>query len=88
MAFSNVNETDEYLALKSVSFSYMIYSQNFHSSTAVQHQGKINMYLTYILFRNWWTDDKGLSKLKLPFRIIENKLFLLLIVYVNATNQK
>ena len=34
MVFSNVNENDEYLALKGVSFSYIIYSNIFHSFTA------------------------------------------------------
>ena len=39
-------------------------------------------------FRNWWTDDKGPSKLNVPLKIIENRLFLLLMVYVNAKKQK
>ena len=33
-AFSNVNEKDEYLALKGVLFLYIIYNNIFHSSTA------------------------------------------------------
>ena len=36
--------------------------------------------------RNWWTGDKGPSKLKFQFKIIENTLFLLPMIYVNENS--
>ena len=45
------------------------------------------MHMT-TFFLKLMNDDKGLSKLKLAFKIIENEQFLLIMVYVNETKQK
>ena len=50
IAFSNINIGDEYLALNGVSFAYINYKFIFHSSTAFEHQGDINMHMTSIFF--------------------------------------
>ena len=38
------------MALMGVSFSYIIYSNVFHSSTGFEHQREINMNMTLIVF--------------------------------------
>ena len=67
----------------------MINSNVFHSTAGLEHQRNINMYMTLIVFEiDELTDDKGPIKLNLKFKIIENALFLLLMVFVNTTKQK
>ena len=50
VAFSNINSKDEYLALKGVSVSHIIYSNIFHSSTGFKHQREMNMHMILIVF--------------------------------------
>ena len=48
VTFSNINEEDEYLAKKVVSFAYINYKIIFHSSTGFVHQRELNMQMTVI----------------------------------------